>query len=118
MMTTLMRSRWLLAAAVTAAVMGCSATRSGKCNTCDQGMVYPPVGSYEMGQPLPALPGTPPATTAPAPIPLPEATDPGMPPAPPPPLGARIPAALQGVRYSTTDFFHNANNNIRAMFTR
>jgi hypothetical protein len=114
-MTSLMRSGWLVAAMMVAAVVGCSVTRRGKCTSCDQGMVYPPVGSYEMLQPSPEIP---PVTPAPTPMPVPSATEPGMPPAPPPPLGARIPATLQGIRYSTSDFFHNANNNVRAMFTR
>jgi hypothetical protein len=114
-MTTLLRSRWLAVAVMTTTIVGCSSLRFGnkKCTTCDQGAVYPPAGSYDLMQPVP---GNPPSL--PAPVPVPSATDPVMPPAPPPPLGARMPATLQGIRYSTTDFFHNANNNVRAMFTR
>lgn len=115
MMMMVTRSRWILAAMMATAVVGCSVTRGGKCKTCEQGAVYPPTGSYDMLQPQYSEP---PALPAPTPIPVPPATDPNVPPAPPPPLGARVPATLQGIRYSTTDFFHNANNNVRAMFTR
>lgn len=97
------------------AMVGCSSLKGGRCDSCEQGMVYPPAGYYPSTTPAITEPGM---TPAPAPIPLPPGADPAMPPAPPPPLGARIPATLQNIRYSTGEFFHNTNQNMRAMFTR
>jgi len=103
--------------------VGCSGTRSSRCDSCNPAAVYPPPGCYSDA-------GTfltePPHPTAPMPIPVPSTTDPVLPPGtdstlpapPPPPLGVRVPAALQNIRYSTSEFFHNANENVRAMFAR
>jgi hypothetical protein len=114
-MTTL--HRWQAGCAATLAVAvlaGCSGTRSGRCGSCQDGAVYPPVGCYDVRE-TELL--SPPPTSAPQPIPAPPGFDPAQPAPPPPPL-SRVPAALQNIRYSTSDFFHNANENMRAMFTR
>lgn len=103
---------------------GCSATRGGKCKTCESMEVYPTQPYYSTVQPYDSGTMSSPQYTAPAPIPaaepMPLPPVPGQQPAPPPPpADAGIHARpIREAGATTRGLYNTMNSNIRAMFTR
>ncbi len=123
-MKTMRSVSWKAAGVAVLLFAGCSATRGGKCKTCESVEVYPTQPYYGNVQPYDS--GTLPAPqySAPAPMPaaepLPLPATPGQQLAPPPPpADAGIHAQpIREVGATTRGLYNTMNSNIRAMFSR
>lgn len=96
-------------------LVGCSATRGGKCKSCDANSVYPAptyYDSYPQGTTSP-YPSPAPMPAA-EPLPLPSSGDPNVPP-PPEALRAR---PIDQISASSRGLYYSARDGMRALFTR
>ncbi len=110
------RIRYFALALAAVAVVGCSATRQGKCHSCQSNQVYPTQPYYESpSYDSLSTPYQPAPAPAAEPLPLPSALDPNVPPPPPEALRAR---PIQQISDTTRGWYYSASTSVRAMFTR
>lgn len=125
-MSNISISRMGIVGLVVLATVGCSATKSGKCRSCQGTDVYPSTTYYDsypsvQGEPIPQGSTATPMLSAPAPIPaaeplpLPPAVDPMVPPPPPEALRAR---PIDQISASSRGLYYSARDSMRALFTR